>query len=156
MRNFGVCPTECADPLEPLKEADKTGQRYILQKILLQSSWPIIVACPARLNPAPNGAGRRIASPKGEHRRPPVFFFRHVGLEFFCLCRSMRYLQRGSLSKVMNFQKARNLYSRVEIPGRNEVSKLRCWGRGAVSKIPYKELTTHKKGPKVRLGVCPW
>ena len=25
-----------------------------------------------------------------------------------------------------------------------------------VSKISYKELTTHKKGPKVRLGVCPW
>ena len=41
----------------------------------------------------PLRGGRRIASPKGEHRRPPVPCVLHLGVEVFCFHRSLRYLQ---------------------------------------------------------------
>ena len=48
----------------------------------------------------PLRGGRRIASPKGEHRRPPAFFLRHFGVFFlFGLSRCMRSRQHGYVQR---------------------------------------------------------
>ena len=51
--------------------------------------------CSAELMSSMKRFRNLIASPKGEHRRPPVPCVLRLGLEVFCLCRSLRYLQHG-------------------------------------------------------------
>ena len=83
-----------------LGEVQKLRQRrYAVRcRDLLLRSWHLWPLQQLRLGVwhavlSPLRGGRRIASPKGEHRRPPVPFILPLGSAEFCLRRSLRHLQ---------------------------------------------------------------
>ena len=89
--NLGGGPAECATPGEPPRRG--SSRPWILaldiwhkdhrHSYTRQTTATLRHCLTRRLHAFASSGGRRIASPQGEHRRPPAFLLWHFGVIFF-------------------------------------------------------------------------